>query len=296
MWEGTIRETVRLNNGVEMPRFGFGTVFTNKDIIRWAIQYGLRNIDTATDYDNEDMVGQAVKESGLKREEVFITTKVWNSSQGYEKTLVAFEYSLKQLDTDYVDLYLIHWPCPDNDLYIDTWKAMEKLYKDGRIRAIGVSNFYPEWIERIKNECEILPAIDQVEYHPFYQQRVIKEYCDREGIQMEAFSPLCQGKVEDSFVLKKIAAKYGKTCSQVTLRFLYQENIVIMPRSTKEWRIKQNFDIFDFRLDDEDMEIIRSLSTPQGRINMNPYTFHEQKNLKDQIKEREEREKQQNNQ
>ena len=289
---GSFQDTVTLSNGVKMPQFGFGTVFIREPMIRWAIQNGLRNIDTATDYANdetigEEEVGMAIKNCGLPREDVFVTTKVWNSSHGYEETLKAFEVSRKALQLDYIDLYLIHWPCPLYDKYIDTWKALEKLYKEGLVRAIGVSNFMSEWIERIKNECEILPMVNQMECHLFYQQRDVLEYCRANGIQMEAYSPMAHGKINDSFVVQNIAKKYGKTCSQIAIRFLYQEKICFIPRSTKESRILEYMDSFDFCLEEEDMQILRSLSTAKGRIGEDPYVFNELKNLKEQIAERE---------
>ena len=288
---GSLLDTVTLSNGVKMPRFGLGTVSLEEPIITWALQQGFRNVDTATDYANEEEIGKAVRNCGLERSEVFVTTKVWNRSQGYEKTLQAFELSRKTMGLEYIDLYLIHWPCPDYDLYIDTWKAMEKLYKDGYIRAIGVSNFFPEWIERIRQECEILPMVNQVEYNPFYQQTEIRDYCWANGIQMEAYSPMARGKVGDSFIIQQIAQKYGKNGNQIAARFLYQENICLIPRSTKKERLLSNADIFDFCLTPEEMERIYSLSSPFGRKGMDPYTFHELKNLKDQIAEREAKEK-----
>lgn len=284
-----IRETVTLNNGVEMPRIGLGTVFLKEEIMRDALRYGFYNIDTATDYSNDEIngeeeVGKAIRSSGLERKDVFVTTKLWNSSHGYENALKAFDYSLKTLGLDYIDLYLIHWPCPDFDDYIDTWKAFEKLYKDGLVRAIGVSNFFPEWLERIKQECEIIPAVDQVEYHPFFQQRHVYEYCRANGIQTEAFSPMCKGRVVTDPTLVRIGAKYGKTGPQVTARFLYQEEICFITKSSTLDHLKETVDIFDFALSEEDMAEIRALSSPEGRINMDPRTFHELMNLKDQIK------------
>ena len=280
---GELKEKVTLSNGVEMPKFGFGTVFINKELIIWALKNGFQNIDTASDYDNEAEVGKAIRSCGLKRDEIFITTKLWNSNQGYNKTLRAFECSCKELGVDYIDLYLIHWPCPNYNLYIDTWRAMEKLYSDGYIRAIGVSNFLPEWIERIARECKILPMVNQVEYHPFYQQREILDYCREKGIQLEAYSPMAQGKVNDNIVIQRLAKKYGKNGNQITARFLYQEDICIIPRSTKKERILNNVDIFDFYLTEEEMQSIRMLSSPDGRIGMDPRTFHELRNLKQQL-------------
>ena len=195
----------------------------------YAIEHGYRNLDTATDYGNENVVGEAVKNCGLDRKELFITTKVWNSMHGYDKTMKAFDFSVKQLQTDYIDLYLIHWPCPNHNLYVDTWKAMEQLYKEGRIRAIGVANFYEEWLERIKEECEIVPMVNQVEYNPYNQHVELRKYCEANNIQIEAYTPICRGAVNEDATIQKIAAKYAKSCVQVTIRFLFQERIPLFP-------------------------------------------------------------------
>lgn len=271
---GSIMDCVTLSNGVKMPIVGYGSVFIeDPDIISWAIQHGFRNIDTATDYGNENVVGTGVKNSGLDRKDVFITTKIWNSMHGYDKAMRAFEYSLKQLQTDYVDLYLIHWPCPSRNLYIDTWKAMEQLYKEGRIRAIGVSNFYKEWLERIKEECEIIPMVNQVEYNPYHQHVELRKYCTANNIQIEAYTPLARGLVNDDEKIQKIGKKYGKNCVQVTARFLFQDKVPFIPRSSKKERILSNMDIFDFDLTEEEMNVMRGLDENRIVWGEDPYKF-----------------------
>lgn len=272
---GSIKDCVTLSNGVQMPILGFGTVFI-KDPRKmiYAIEHGYRNLDTATDYGNENVVGEAVKNCGLDRKELFITTKVWNSMHGYDKTMKAFDFSVKQLQTDYIDLYLIHWPCPNHNLYVDTWKAMEQLYKEGRIRAIGVSNFYEEWLERIKEECEIVPMVNQVEYNPYNQHVELRKYCEANNIQIEAYTPICRGAVSEDATIQKIAAKYAKSCVQVTIRFLFQERIPLVPRTSKEERIVSNADIFDFELTEEEMQIMRDLNEDRIVCGEDPYLFH----------------------
>lgn len=284
---GSLQDTATLHNGVKMPYFGYGTVFMEESIITWAIRQGIRSIDTAADYENEEEVGKAVKSCGVPREELFITSKVWNREQGYEKTLRAFEASRKKLGLEYLDLYLIHWPCPDYDLYVDTWRALETLYRDGVVRAIGVSNFFPEWIERIREEASILPMVNQVEYNPFYQQWEIRDYCRAHGILLEAYSPMAQGTLARSTLLSALAEKYGKNANQIAARFLYQEGIAIIPRSSRPERIASNLEIFDFFLLPEEVEAIYRLNNPCGRRGMDPYTFHELKSLREQIAERE---------
>jgi len=284
---GSIFDCVTLNNGVKMPILGFGTVFvTDPKTIIWAIEHGFRNLDTAMDYDNEDVVGQAVRDCGLPREELFVTTKLWNADHGYEKTLRAFDASLERLGLDYVDLYLIHWPCPDHNLYVESWKAMEKLYKDGRIRAIGVSNFYEELLDRIAAECEITPAVNQVEYNPYNQHVELRRYCIEHGIQMEAYTPIARGDVNRDKTIQEIAARHGKSCVQVTIRFLYQEKVCLIPRSSSRERILDNSNIFDFELTEEEMQTMRGLNEDRIVYGENPRTFHETKNLKDQIAEK----------
>ncbi len=294
---GSILDKAVLHNGVQMPLLGYGSVFIeDPETIVQAIELGYRNIDTAADYDNEEVVGEAVRACGLRREEVFVTTKLWNSSHGYEKTLAAFEASRKRLGLSYVDLYLIHWPCPDYGLYVQTWKAMEHLYQEGVIRAIGVSNFYPEWLDRIAQECEVLPMVNQVECNPYNQNREVARYCREKGILMEAYTPLASGAVDRDAIIGEIARKYQKSCVQVTIRFLLQEGIALIPRTKHCDRMKSNADVFDFQLSGEDMERMRSLD--RGRIysGEDPRTFHELKNLKEQIAERQARERAQKEQ
>ncbi|MBQ9942463.1 MAG: aldo/keto reductase [Christensenellaceae bacterium] len=266
-----------------MPLLGFGSVFVeDPETIIWGINKGLRNIDTATDYGNEAVVGEAVRGCGLDRKDVFVTTKLWNSSQGYYKTMKAFEKSLKTMGLDYIDLYLIHWPCPNHDLYIDSWKAMEQLYKEGLVRAIGVSNFYEELLERIKKECEIIPMVNQIEYHPYNQHVSLTKYCRENNIQLEAYMPIARAKVLKDPAICKIGENNGKNGIQVTLRWLMQEGICAIPRSANKDRIVSNADIYDFELTEEDMQIIRGLNEDLIMCE-DPKTFHETKNLDEQI-------------
>ncbi|MFC2949639.1 aldo/keto reductase [Virgibacillus sediminis] len=268
----SLNDKVKLNNGVEMPAFGLG-VYKVEDgevtisSVRTAIENGYRSIDTAAFYGNERGVGQAIRESSVPREELFITTKVWNDQQGYDETLQAFEESLSKLGLDYLDLYLIHWPV--TGMYKDTWKAMEKLYEEGRVRAIGVCNFHEQHLNDLLPECTVKPAINQVEYHPHLTQEKLMEYCDREGIQLEAWSPLKRGEIFDEPILQEVAEKHGKTVAQVVLRWDLQNGVITIPKSTKEHRIKENADIFDFSLSDEDMERINSLNK-DDRVGSSP--------------------------
>lgn len=270
-----LKETVTLHNGVKMPRLGLG-VFKVSDgeevveSVKAAIRNGYISIDTAAIYKNEEGVGQAIKESGIAREELFVTSKVWNSEQGYETTLQAFETSLNLLDLDYLDLYLIHWPGVDK--YKDTWKALEKLYKDGRVRAIGVSNFQIHHLQNLMSDCEIKPMVNQVEFHPHLTQKELLAFCKNEGIQMEAWSPLKQGQLLEEPVLTKIAQKYNKSVAQVILRWDLQHDVVTIPKSIKENRIKENVNIFDFELTQEDMENIDSLNQ-DSRAGSHPDTM-----------------------
>ncbi|TLS38673.1 aldo/keto reductase [Pseudalkalibacillus caeni] len=261
----SLQSTTRLHNGVEMPWLGLGVfkVEEGEEVIssvKAAIEAGYKSIDTAAIYGNEEGVGKAIAESGVPREELFITTKLWNSEQGYESTLAAFEESLKKLQLDYVDLYLIHWPVPKKDKYKETWKAFEKLYKDGKVRAIGVSNFKEHHLEDLIADSEIKPMVNQVEYHPRLSQGSLHDYCKKHGIQLEAWSPLMQGGLLDDQVLKEIADKHGKSTAQVILRWDLQNEVVTIPKSTKPHRIKENADVFDFELSSEEMEKINGLN------------------------------------
>lgn len=257
-----------------MPQLGFGVYkVTNeeiKDAVTHALNAGYRSIDTAQFYDNEAGVGEAIKESGIPREEIFVTTKVWNTHHGYDKALEAFEQSLTLLNLDYIDLYLVHWPMPKYDLYVETYKALEKLYHDGRVRAIGVSNFHIEHLERLLTECEIKPVVNQVECHPYLQQKELKAFCKENDIVVEAWSPIAKGgEVLQDEIIKEIADKYGKSAAQVVLRWHMQEGTIAIPKSVTPSRIKENIDIFDFSLTDEEMEKIASLDR-NHRIGKDP--------------------------
>ncbi|MFS0656112.1 aldo/keto reductase [Bacillus sp. 179-C3.3 HS] len=272
----SLNDTVTLNNGVEMPWFGLGVFKVEDgnqvvDAVTAAIRNGYRSIDTAAVYKNETGVGKAIKESGVKREDLFITSKVWNADQGYDKTLAAFDASLNRLGLDYLDLYLIHWPGPNAATFKDTWRALEKLYKDGKVRAIGVSNFHVHHLEELLKDAEVVPAVNQVEFHPKLTLQELRQYAKEKGIQIEAWSPLMQGKLLDHEVLKEIASRHDKTVAQVILRWDLQSGVVTIPKSINEERIKQNADIFDFELSEEDMEKINALNNDE-RVGSNPDT------------------------
>jgi diketogulonate reductase-like aldo/keto reductase len=244
-----------------MPWVGFGTFKIEngeiaKNSVLEALKAGYRHIDTAAIYGNEESVGQAIKESGIKREDLFITSKVWNTEQGYESTLKAFQDSLDKLGTDYLDLYLIHWP---KDKNIETWKEIEKLYKEKKILAIGVSNFKIHHLEELMEKTEIVPMVNQVECHPQFPQDELKVFCDKHKIQLEAWGPLMQGEIFKKQVMKNLASKYDKTIAQITLRWQYQRGVVAIPKSVTPDRIKSNGQIFDFEISDDDIKEIESL-------------------------------------
>jgi methylglyoxal/glyoxal reductase len=261
----SIKDCVKLNNGVEMPILGFGVFQINDndettECVKTAIKYGYRSIDTAMIYGNEAGVGKAVRESGTKREDIFITTKLWNSDQGYNKTLKAFEDSMERLMMDYLDLYLIHWPVPKINKYVDTWRAMEKLYKDGKIRAIGVSNFNINHLQDILTQCEIIPAVNQIEFHPWLTQSELINYMQQKNIHTEAWSPLAHGALLNNKTLIEIAEKYNKTVAQVIIRWDIHKNVITIPKSVKEEHIASNADVFDFELTDQDIKTIDDLN------------------------------------
>ncbi|MET9022263.1 aldo/keto reductase [Actinopolymorpha sp. NPDC004070] len=256
---------VTLNNGVEMPQLGFGVwQVPDEDAtaaVRTAIEVGYRSIDTAAIYGNEEGTGKGIAESGVSREELFVTTKLWNGEQGYDTTLAAFEESLRRLKLDYVDLYLIHWPVPSQDKYVDTWKAFEKLYADGRIRSIGVSNFNPHHLQRLFDETTVVPALNQIEVHPYLIQEKVRAFNSEHGIATEAWSPLAQGGelLKDPKV-GTLAEKYGKTPAQIVLRWHLQVGNVVIPKSVTPSRIAENFDLFDFELSAGDLGAITALN------------------------------------
>lgn len=255
-------EYVILSNGVKMPQLGYGVYQTpaedTKRCVLDALSVGYRSIDSAQAYGNEEGVGEAIVESGIPREELFITTKVWLSNAGYEKAKASIEESLRKLKTDYIDLLLIHQPFHD---YYGTYRAMEEAYKEGKVRAIGVSNFYPDRFIDIANSVEIKPMVNQVETHVFQQQKVAKEIMKKYNTQIESWGPFAEGK-NDYFnnpVLKEIGNQYGKTVAQVALRFLLQSGVVVIPKSTHKERMEENFNVFDFTLSEDDMKKIEQL-------------------------------------
>ncbi|NKE05545.1 aldo/keto reductase [Mesobacillus selenatarsenatis] len=271
-----LQDTTTLHNGVKMPWFGLGVFKVQEgsevvESVKAALKNGYKSIDTAAVYGNEEGVGQAIKEAGVPREELFITTKVWNADQGYETTLQAFETSMDKLGLDYLDLYLIHWPVAGK--YKETWKALEKLYKDGRVRAIGVSNFHVHHLKDLMADAEIKPMVNQVEYHPHLAQTELLQFCKAEGIQMEAWSPLKQGELLSEPTIVEIAEKHGKSPAQVILRWDLQNEVVTIPKSIKEHRIIQNAGIFDFELTAEDMGVLNGLNKDE-RVGPDPDNFN----------------------
>jgi methylglyoxal/glyoxal reductase len=270
-----LQDTTTLHNGVKMPWFGLGVFKVQEgsevvESVKAALRNGYKSIDTAAVYKNEEGVGQALKEAGVPREELFITTKVWNSDQGYESTLQAFETSMEKLGLDYLDLFLIHWPVAGK--YKETWKALEKLYKDGRVRAIGVSNFHVHHLKDLMADAEIKPMVNQVEYHPHLAQNELLEFCKAEGIQMEAWSPLKQGELLSEPTIVEIAEKHKKSPAQVILRWDLQNGVITIPKSIKEHRIIENAAIFDFELSGEDMDRLNSLNKNE-RVGPDPDNF-----------------------
>ncbi|MEU9332501.1 aldo/keto reductase [Streptomyces sp. NPDC048290] len=267
-----------LNNGVEMPQLGFG-VWQVPDAeaeqaVATALKAGYRSIDTAAIYGNEEGTGRAVAASGIPRDELFVTTKVWNSDQGYDATLRAFDASLARLGLDHLDLYLIHWPAPARDRYLDTYKALEKLYADGRVRAIGVSNFEREHLERLIGETSVIPAVDQIELHPRLQQRAAREYHAEQGIATEAWSPLGSGKgLLEVPAIVAIGQKHNRSPAQIVLRWHLQLGTVVIPKSVTPSRIKENIEVFDFALDTEDLAAISALNEDR-RTGADPARFN----------------------
>ncbi|WP_289847759.1 aldo/keto reductase [Arenibacter algicola] len=251
-----------LNNGVEMPYFGLG-VYLSEDgkevtnAVKWALQDGYRHIDTASIYGNEEGVGIGIRESGVDRKDIFVVSKVWNSDQGYESTIKAYESSLKRLNLDYLDLYLVHWPVKGK--YKDTWRAMEYLYKHKGVRAIGVSNFMQHHLEDLMTSSEIVPMVNQMEFHPYLVQQGLIDFCNKNTIQYEAWSPLMQGHIFELDIMKDLAAKYKKTIAQIVLRWDLQKGVITIPKSSKKDRIRANADIFDFELAPEDVKKLEQL-------------------------------------
>lgn len=257
-----IDSTVELLNGTEMPRLGLGVWRAEageqtEQAVLAALEAGYRAIDTASLYKNEADVGRAIRKSGIPRESVFVTTKVWNSEQGYDSTIRSFEASLQRLETDYVDLFLVHWPVVGK--YKDTYRALEHLYEQGRIRAIGVSNFLIHHLEDLMGSCRIKPMVNQVEMHPLLTQKKLLAFCRKEGIQLESWRPLMQGRL-DVPLLRELAEKYGKTPAQIVLRWHLQLGIVTIPKSVRPERIRENAGLYDFELEPEDVVRIDALN------------------------------------
>jgi len=256
--------TITLNTGSDMPQLGFGVFQVPPDetaqAVTTAFEVGYRSIDTAAMYGNEEGVGRAIASSGLPREELFITTKLNNNAHGYDNALRAFEQSRAKLGLDYVDLYLIHWPLPAKDAYVDTWKALVTLQQDGLIRSVGVSNFQPKHLERIIDATGVTPALNQIELHPYLTQEALREFDREHGIATEAWSPIAQGGVLDDPVITSLAEKYGKSPAQITLRWHIDIGNVVIPKSVTPSRIRENFELFDFELDPDDVVAIDKLN------------------------------------
>ncbi|WP_052126128.1 aldo/keto reductase [Ureibacillus massiliensis] len=255
--------TKRLSNGVEMPYLGLGVYkMTNSEealnAMTKALELGYRAIDTAALYNNEVEVGEAIRASNIAREEIFVTTKVWNSDQGYDNTLKAFETSLKKLGLDYIDLYLTHWAVPDK--FVDTYRAIERLYEEKLIRVPGVSNHHEHHLEKISTKANVKPMVDQIELHPYLSQKPLLNYCKVNGIAVTAWAPLGRGKILEDETIAKIAAKYNKTAAQIILRWHYQNDVMSIPKSVTPSRIEENMNIFDFEMSVEDIEAIDGLN------------------------------------
>lgn len=276
-------EKIKLNNGILMPGIGFGTWKIKDynqviDVVKNAIEVGYRHIDTASVYGNEEAIGIALKESCVPREDIFVTTKLWNSVRGYNETICAFNESLKKLQLEYIDLYLIHWPSPleFRDCYqeknIETYQALEKLYSQGKIKAIGVSNFLKHHIEELKNFVSIPIAVNQIEFHPYYYDQETIEYCKQNDIIIEAYSPLGRGEILKDNTIADIAKKYNKSPAQICIRYAIDNQIVPLPKTISKQRMIENLNVFDFNLMKEDIDTIRNLSKDDKKIGSNPDT------------------------
>jgi diketogulonate reductase-like aldo/keto reductase len=257
-----IDQVVTLNNGVQMPVLGLGVWQAERgnecrQAVLWALEAGYRHIDTARIYGNEKDVGAAIRESGLPRGEIFVTTKLWNSDQGYEKALRAFDHSLTTLDLDYVDLYLIHWPAPGTR--DDSWRALQRILEEGRVRAIGVSNYTDRHLAELLSWADVPPSVDQIEFSPFLYQADLLEYCRAHGIQLEAYSPLTRGRQLKDEKLTELARHVGRTPAQVLIRWALQHDVVVIPKSVRHQRILENAAVFDFSLSAKDMAALDAL-------------------------------------
>nr|WP_156617532.1 aldo/keto reductase [Agrobacterium vitis] len=270
------QSNITFSDGNSIPQVGLGVWQTPNSeaapAVRSALSVGYRHIDTAAVYENEEGVGEGIRSSGIDRGDIFLTTKLWNNEQGFDNTLKAFDASLKRLGTDYVDLYLIHWPSPHRGLFVETWKAFIQLKEEGRARSIGVSNFYPEHLKTIIDETGVVPVINQIELHPDFQQKQAREFHQAHNIVTQSWSPLGQGKLLDNPVIGKIAAKHGRTAAQIIIRWHIESGLVVIPKSVTPSRIEENFKVFDFSLDPQDMTEIAALDSSSTRIGPDPMT------------------------
>ena len=269
--------TIDLNDGRPMPQLGFGVWqvpnHEARSIVTEAIAAGYRSIDTAAVYGNEEGVGETVRASSAPREELFITTKLWNNNHGYDAALAAFDQSLARLKLDFVDLYLIHWPLPRGEAYLDAWRAQIRLREDGSVKSIGVSNFTIPHLRRLMDETGVVPALNQIELHPRFQQRELRAFHAEHGIATESWSPLGQGTLMTDETLAGIGRKYGKTPAQVILRWHLDNSLIAIPKSATPSRIRENIDVFDFTLAAEDMAVLEALDDKSGRVGPNPDFF-----------------------
>jgi 2,5-diketo-D-gluconate reductase A len=259
--------TLALNDGSTIPQLGLGVYKVPDDeaetVVATALDAGYRHLDTASFYGNEGGVGRAMRASGVPRDEVFLTTKVWNTDHGYDETLRAFDLSLETLGTDHVELYLIHWPAPAQDRYVETYRALERIAEEGRARSIGVSNFEVHHLERLLGETSVVPVVDQVEAHPWLQQHELRAFADAHGIVTEAWSPLARGRILDDPTLLRLAERHGVSTAQVVVRWHLQQGLVVIPKSVTPSRIRSNIDVFGFELDADDLAAIAALDSGQ---------------------------------
>lgn len=268
--------TLKFHDGHSIPQVGLGVWQTPDETaitaVKTALQAGYRHVDTAAIYANESGVGKGMEASGVARSEIFLTTKLWNDDQGYDSALRACETSLKKLGTDYLDLYLIHWPSPHRDRYLESWKALIRLKEEGRVRSIGVSNFEPEHLQRIIGETGVVPVLNQIELHPRFQQRKLRAFHKEQQILSESWSPLGQGQLLKDPRVVELAGKYSKTPAQVLVRWHIDAGLIVIPKSVTDSRIIENFQVFDFQLEEVDRERLNGLDSEQGRIGPNPLT------------------------
>lgn len=280
----SVQDKVILSNGYGIPCVGYGTYRTPdgkvaEEAVKTALEIGYRHIDAAAVYQNEISVGKGIKESGVSRNDIFLTSKVWNTNRGYDKTMAAFEQTIKDLGVDYLDLYLVHWPANElnygdqwKSVNASTWKAMEEVYRSGKVKAIGVSNFLPHHLEALKETAQVMPMVNQIEIHPGQMQEEVQEYCRENNIAIEAWAPLGAGAVLKNETLTALAGKYNKSVAQICLRWCVQHNVIPLPKSVTRERIQQNTEIFDFVISDEDMALIDAIPYCGGS-GLNPDTF-----------------------